>query len=94
MLYLVYIILVIISRAKILVIKETEKEIKNLLKQSIPFIGQRLRVLLILKQNEKVGISRRDVAKLAWVDPNSVQNGEHYTLMLSLRVDQASKNRL
>jgi hypothetical protein len=27
--------------------------IKNLLKQSIPFISQRLRVLLILKQNEK-----------------------------------------
>ena len=74
MLYLVYIILVIMARAKILVIKETEKEIKNLLKQSIPFIGQRLRVLLILKQNEKVGISRRDVAKLAGVDPNSVQN--------------------
>ena len=74
MLYLVYIILVIMARAKILVIKETEKEIKNLLKQSIPFIGQRLRVLLILKQNEKAGISRRDVAKLAGVDPNSVQN--------------------
>jgi hypothetical protein len=53
------------ARAKILVVKETEKEIKNLLKQSIPFIGQRLRVLLILKQNEKIGISRRDVAKLA-----------------------------
>ena len=53
------------ARAKILVVKETEKEIINLLKQSIPFIGQRLRVLLIFKQNEKVGISRRDVAKLA-----------------------------
>lgn len=62
------------AHAKILVIKETEKEIKNLLKQSIPFIGQRLRVLLILKQNEKIGISKREVAKLAGVDPNSVQN--------------------
>jgi DNA-binding MarR family transcriptional regulator len=62
------------ARAKILVIKETEKEIKNLLKQSIPFIGQRLRVLLILKQNEKVGISRRDVAKLAGVDPNNLSS--------------------
>lgn len=39
--------------AKQMVIKETEKEIKNLLKKSIPFIGQRLRVLLILKKNEE-----------------------------------------
>jgi len=58
--------------SKILTIKETEIEIKNLLKQSIPFIGQRLRVLLILKQNEETGISKREAAKLAVVDPNSV----------------------
>ena len=72
-LYLVYIIKVIMAHAKILKIKETEKEIKNLLKKSIPFIGQRLRVLLILKQNEEKGISRREVTKLAGIDPNSVQ---------------------
>jgi len=57
-----------------MVIKETEKEIKNLLKQSIPFIGQRLRSLLILKQNEESGISKCNVAKLVGVDSNSVQN--------------------
>lgn len=62
------------AHAKIIVIKESEKEINKLLKQSIPFIGQRLRVLLIMKQNETTGISRREVAKLAGVDPNSVQN--------------------
>ena len=62
------------ANAKILVIQETEKEIKSLLKQAIPFIGQRLRVLLILKQNEKTGISKREVATLSGVDPNSVQN--------------------
>ena len=45
--------IVIMARAKILVIKETEKEIKNLLKQSIPYISQRLRVLLILKKTKK-----------------------------------------
>lgn len=59
---------------KKIVIKETEKEIKKLLKQSIPFIGQRLRVLLVLKQNEEIGISKRDAAKLTGVDPNSIQN--------------------
>jgi transposase len=61
------------AHSKKIAIKETEKEIKKLLKESIPFIGQRLRVLLILKQNEKEGISKRETAKLAGVDPNSVQ---------------------
>jgi len=37
---------------KIIVIKETEIEIKHRLKTSPPFIAQRLRVLLILKQHE------------------------------------------
>jgi transposase len=60
------------ANSKIFPIEETEKEIKKLIKQSIPFIGQRLRVLLILKQHEKTGISKREVAKLAMVDPNSV----------------------
>jgi transposase len=59
---------------KKIIIKETEIEIKKLLKKSTPFIGQRLRVLLILKQNEEKGISKREAAKLAGVDPNSVQN--------------------
>ncbi len=59
---------------KKVIIKENEKEIKKLLRESNPFIGQRLRVLLILKQNEEIGISKREVAKLAGVDPNSVQN--------------------
>jgi transposase len=62
------------ANAKIFVIKESEKEIKKLLKTAIPFIGQRLRVLLIFKQNEVTGIAKREVAKLAGVDPNSVQN--------------------
>lgn len=61
------------AHAKNFVIKETEKDIKILLKKSIPFIWQRLRVLLILKLNEEKGISRREVAKLAGVDPNNVQ---------------------
>ena len=54
-------------------IKKLEKEIKNLLKQPIPFIGQCLRVLLILKQNEKAGVSIPDAAKSERGDPNSVQ---------------------
>ena len=73
------------------VIKETEKETKKLLKQSIPFIGQRLRVLLVLKQNEEIGISKRDVAKLAGVDPNSVQNWR--TLYINSGIEGLMKHK-
>ena len=58
---------------KIIVIKETESEIKRLLKTSIPFIAQRLRVLLILKQHESTGIAKREAAALAGVCADSVQ---------------------
>lgn len=60
------------SLPKIIVIKETESEIKHLLKISTPFIAQRLRVLLILKQHESTGLSKREAATLAGVCPDSV----------------------
>ena len=91
LLFLVYTILVFMAHSKKMVIKETEKEIKNLLKQSIPFIGQRLKVLLILKQNEETGISKREVAKLALVDPNSVQKWR--TLYLNAGIDGLLKHK-
>jgi transposase len=58
---------------KLIVIKETEKEIKHLLKLSTPFISQRLRLLLILKQYELTGISKRAAATLCGVCVDSVQ---------------------
>ncbi len=61
------------AHAKVIVIKETDREIKSLLKKSIPFIAQRLRVLLILKQHETTGISKREVSILAGVCTGSVQ---------------------
>lgn len=79
------------SKPKIFVIKETEKEIKDFLKKSIPFIAQRLRVLLIFKQNEKTGISKREVSKLAGVDPNSVQNWR--TLYLNSGIEGLMKHK-
>lgn len=57
---------------KIIVIKETESEIKHRLKTSTPFIAQRLRVLFILKQHESTGLSKREAATLAGVCPDSV----------------------
>jgi transposase len=76
---------------KKMIIKETEKEIKKFLKESNPFIGQRLRVLLILKQNEAMGISKREVAKLAGVDPNSVQNWR--TLYITTGIEGLMKHQ-
>lgn len=61
------------SLPKVIVIKETEKEIKHLLKVSTPFIAQRLRALLILKQYESTGISKREASCLAGVCPGSIQ---------------------
>ncbi len=61
------------AHAKVLIIHESEQTIKSLIKRSIPFIAQRLRVLLILKQHETTGISKRDVSILAGVCPGSVQ---------------------
>jgi hypothetical protein len=71
---------------KKMIIKETEKEIKKLLKESNPFIGQRLRVLLILKQNEKEGISKREAAKLGGVALKVFRIGEHHISNLELKV--------
>lgn len=78
------------AKPKVIAIKETEKEIKSLLKKSIPFIAQRLRVLLIMKQNQATGISKREVSKLAGVDPNSVQNWR--TLYMNSGIDGLMKH--
>lgn len=61
------------SSPKHIVIKEKLTELKALLKKASPLIVPRLRVLIEIKKNEKIGISKRDIAKLVGVDPNSVQ---------------------
>ena len=61
------------AHAKVIIIPETEKDIKSLIKKSTPFIAQRLRVLLILKQHETTGISKREVSLLVGVCSGSVQ---------------------
>lgn len=61
------------SSPKQIMIKEKLTELKALLKKASPLISPRLRVLIEIKKNEKTGISKRDIAKLVGVDPNSVQ---------------------
>ena len=44
-----------------------------------------------MKPNEKVGISKREVAKLAGVDPNSVQNWR--TLYINTGIEELMKHQ-
>lgn len=61
------------AQAKVFQIKESVSELKRLIKKSKPFIATRLQVLLLMKQHESVGISKRIVADLIGVNHNSVQ---------------------
>jgi transposase len=58
---------------KTFVIKESEEEIKRLIKHNQPMIAKRLHALLIFKRNELTGISKRDVADQTGVNHNSIQ---------------------
>jgi transposase len=52
--------------------KESENEIKKLMKSNIPMIALRLRVLLECKKHEQTGISKRDIADATGANHNSV----------------------
>ncbi len=54
-------------------IKESESEIKKLIKGSNAMIGKRLQALLVFKRYESSGISKRQVADEIGVNHNSVQ---------------------
>jgi transposase len=58
---------------KVFFIKESVSELKKLSRNSIPMIAKRIEALLVLKANEKVGISKRVVAEIVRVDHNSIQ---------------------
>ena len=58
---------------KQVVVKETLTELKALLKKASPLIALRLSILIEMKKNEKAGISKRAIAALVGVDPNSAQ---------------------
>lgn len=58
---------------KTFVIKESDEEIKRLIKKSQPMIAKRLHALLVFKRNEQSGISKRIVADQIGVNHNSIQ---------------------
>ena len=63
----------IMSKAKIIHIKESSKELKQLQKNQPLTIIKRLNILIELKKNGENGLSKRQLAKLIGVDPNSIQ---------------------
>jgi transposase len=58
---------------KIFSIKESENDLKKLIKSSNPMIAKRLHALLIFKRHEQEGISKRIVADQIGVNHNSIQ---------------------
>ena len=61
------------SKATIIHIKESSKELKQLQKNQPLTIIKRLNMLIELKKNGSNGISKRQLAKLIGADPNSIQ---------------------
>ncbi len=66
------------SAPKPFTIKESESEIKKLIKSSPVMIGKRLHALLVFKHHEDTGISKRQVADEIGVNHNSVQTWRTY----------------
>lgn len=61
------------SAPKTFKIKQSESELKKIMKNSTPMIAKRIHSLLVFKRNEATGISKRLVAAEIGVDHNSVQ---------------------
>lgn len=59
---------------KIIIIKETLGQLKALQKKSSPLIAPRINMLIVEKENNTTGISRRNLAAKIGVDPNSITN--------------------
>ncbi len=64
----------IMALPKKIYVKESIKEIKKLQKDQPVTIIKRLNMLLELKKHEETGVSKRDLAKIVGIDPNSVQS--------------------
>ena len=60
------------SNPKLLVIKESQKELAQLKKHSSDTKNKRLLMLIELKKEKGVAVSKRDLAKRIGVDPNSI----------------------
>lgn len=61
------------SLPKIIKVKESLQELKAELKKVSPLIAPRIKAIIEIKKNEATGISKRALASIVGVDPNSIQ---------------------
>lgn len=74
-------------------IKESLTELKAILKSSSALIAPRIRVLISLKENEKHGISKREVADIVGVNHNSVQTWRTMYIKGGLKLVQSHNKK-
>lgn len=74
------------SAPKIFTIKESLSELRKVQKSSNPMIAKRVHALLIFKQNELTGISKREVAQTIGVNHNSVQTWRNHYIIGGLEL--------
>ena len=55
-----------------IIVKESIKELRILQRQHGELIGKRMRMLIVIKQHEKTGISKRDLSALTGINHNSI----------------------
>ena len=61
------------SEPKIVIVKESLKTLKKLLKTKPAYLSPRIRMLIHIKESEQEGVSKRNLAKLVGVNHNSIQ---------------------
>lgn len=76
------------SSPKQIHIKESLADLRKVLKSSSPLIAPRIRVLIVFKENEESGISKREVASIVGVNHNSVQTWRSMYLQGGLKLIQ------
>lgn len=74
-------------------IKESLVELKSILKSSSPLIAPRIKVLIVLKKNEKIGISKRAVSEAVGVNHNSVQTWRTMYIKGGLKLIQSHNKK-
>lgn len=78
--------------AKIFKVKEDEKHLRRQMKYCSPMISKRLHALLLFKQNELQGISKRTVAERIGVNHNSVQTWRSAYIKGGIRLLKSHSN--
>ena len=80
----------IMSKPKLIIVKETVKELKKLQTGKSSLLIKRLNMLIELRKNGLLGVSKRQLAKTIGVDPNTIQSWR--TLYLTEGIDGMLKH--